>query len=65
MHSLTDEVSLTQRQSTTDWCTGTRCPLRIQRIDIKGQVNGSIVTNVSESHFDNASDTVTSRKQSG
>lgn len=63
MHSFTDEVSLTQRQSTTDWCTGTRCPLRIQRIDIEGQVNGGVVTDVSESHFNNATDTMTSRGQ--
>lgn len=61
MHSFTDEVSLSQRQSTTDWCTGTRCPLRIQCIDIEGQVDWGIVTDVSESHFDNATDTMTSR----
>lgn len=57
--TLTDEVALTQSQAATDWGTGAGSPLRVQRIDVEREVDGSIIANVSESHLDNATDAVT------
>lgn len=59
MDALADEVALTQGQATTHRGTSAGCPLGVQRIDVEREVDGGIVANVSESHLDNATDTVT------
>mgnify|MGYP005988308413 CR=1 FL=1 len=58
---LADEVTLTQSQTTTDGGTGTGSPHGVEGVDVEGQVDGSVGTDVSEGHLDNAANTVTSK----
>ena len=59
MDALADEIALTQGQTTTHRGTSAGCPLGVQRIDIEREVDGGIIANVSESHLDHTTDTVT------
>ena len=58
VHTFTDEIALAQGQPATDWGSGAGGPLRIQRVHIKGEVDGSVSANVTESHFDDTTDSV-------
>lgn len=58
VHTLADEVSLAKSQSPTHGGSSARCPLRIERIDVKRQMDGCVVSNVSERHLDDTADSV-------
>lgn len=58
VHALADEVTLTQGQSSTDGGASAGGPLGVQRIDVKGEVNGSVVANVGQGHLDNTANSV-------
>lgn len=58
MNTLTNEVSLAERQAPADWSSSAGRPLRVQRVDVEGQVNGGVASNMSQGHFDHASDSI-------
>ena len=58
MNTLTNEVSLAERQAPADWSSSAGRPLRVQRVDVEGQVDGGVASNVSQGHFDHASDSI-------
>lgn len=58
VHTLADEVTLAQRQSTTHRGTRARRPLRVQRVDVERQVDRRVIANVRQGHFDHAANAV-------
>lgn len=58
VHALADEISLAESQTAADGCAGAGCPHGVEGIDVKGQMDGGVVSDVSEGHLDNAADTM-------
>jgi hypothetical protein len=58
MYALADKVTLPQRQTAANRCSRARRPHRVERIDVKGQVNRGIVADMCERHFDDTPDSV-------
>lgn len=64
VHALADKVTLSESKTASDGCTGAGSPHGVKSIDIEGQVNGSVVTDVSESHLDDTANAVTVSEKS-
>ena len=58
MHALANEIALAKGESASHGGAGSGSPLRIQTVDIEGKMDGGIVADVAESHFDDAADSV-------
>lgn len=63
MDSFADVVTFAKGKAATDGSTGAGSPHGIKGIDIEGQVDGGVGTNVGEGHFDNATNAVASTSQ--
>lgn len=61
MHALADEVALAQGQAAAHGGAGAGRPLGVQAVDVEGEMDGRVVADVGEGHFDNAADTVSSQ----
>ena len=57
-HALADVVALAQRQAAAHGRAGAGRPLRIQRVDVEGQVDGRVGADVAERHLHDAADAV-------
>lgn len=58
MHALGNVIALAQCQTSPDRRAGAGRPLRIQRVDIKGQMYGGIVPDVSQGHLHDAANAI-------
>lgn len=58
MHALADEIALAQREAASHGGAGAGGPLRIQGVDVEGEMDGGVVANMGEGHFDDAADSV-------
>lgn len=63
VYALTDKVAFTESETAADGCAGAGSPHGVEGIDIKGQVDGSVVTDVSKGHLDDAANTVTANEK--
>ena len=61
MHTLGDIIALAQRQAAADGGACAGRPLRIQAVDVEGQVDGRVGADVPERHFHHAADAVSAR----
>lgn len=59
VNTLADEVAFSECQSPTHWGTSARRPLRVQSINIEGQMDGSIISNMSQRHLNHTTDSMT------
>lgn len=58
MHTLGDIITLSQCQASSHWRSRARSPLRIQRIDIKGQMDRRIGPDMGQRHLHDTPDTM-------
>lgn len=56
--AFSDEVSLTQSQTTTNGSAGAGCPHGVERVNVEGQVDGSVATDPTKSHVHDLANTV-------
>jgi hypothetical protein len=59
VNTFTDKITLTKGQTAANGGTGTGSPLGVQGVNVKREMNGSVIANVSKSHLNNTTDTVT------
>lgn len=58
VHALADEVTLAEGQTATHGRACAGRPLGVQGVDVKGQMDGRVVADVSERHVHHLADTV-------
>lgn len=64
MDTLGNVIALSEGQAATDGSTGTGRPLRIESVDVKGEVNGRVGPDIFQHELHDATDTISVEGQS-